>query len=224
MAEQIMTMEEATRARHTVRQYLDTPLPTDIVAALEARVAEVNASHGAAIELRVDDTEAFDPLLRVVLARGVSNYFVLAADEADDADERLGHAGCDLVLYAQTLGLNTWWVGGTYSFKRMQKVYPGMRVPGVIAVGYGKKQGKQHRSRPAGEVSFYEGDAPEWFTRGVEFALLAPTAINMQDFELVGRGAEVSASYSESPFSGVDLGIVKYHFELGAGVESFTWA
>ena len=222
MAEQVMTMIDAARARHTVRSYTDAPLPADVVEALGARVAAVNESHDTAIELRVDDVEAFGVVLRAVLARGVRNYFVLVAEDVDGVDERLGHAGCDLVLYAQTLGLNTWWIAGTYSFKRMQKAYPGLRVAGVIAVGYGKTQGKQHRSKTAGEVSGYEGEPPEWFERGVEFALLAPTAINMQDFELLGRGNEVSASYAASPFSGVDLGIVKYHFELGAG-DAFTW-
>ena len=45
------------------------------------------------------------------------------------------------MLYAQTQGLNTWWVGGTFSRKRMEEAAEGKRVIGVIAVGYGATQG-----------------------------------------------------------------------------------
>ena len=223
MAETLMTMEEAVRARHTVRRFLDRALPADIAGALAARVEADNASHGTDIELRVDDTEAFDPLIRRILAKGARNYFVLAGMEAPDLAERLGHAGSDLCLYAQTLGLNTWWVGGTYSFKHVEKMYPGLRVFGVIVVGYGATQGKPHRSKKAADVSSYEGEAPAWFERAVEFALLAPTAINRQAFKLRGRGTEVEATYAGGAFSGIDLGIVKHHFEIGADAECFTW-
>ena len=58
------------------------------------------------------------PLMRqsqLILAKGVRNYFILAGRAAPDLRERLGAAGADLMLFCQTLGLNTWWVGGTYS-------------------------------------------------------------------------------------------------------------
>ena len=225
MTDAYMTMVEAARERHTVRSFLDQPLPKDAVDALATRADALNASHGTAIDLRVDDTEAFGTVLRAVLAKGAKNYLVLAGEDAPDLEERLGHAGSDLMLFAQTLGLNSWWVGGTYSFKRIERAYQGLRVAGgIIVVGYGATQGKPHRSKGAAEVSSYEGEAPEWFSKGVELALLAPTAINRQAFMLEGRGSEVTASYADGAFSGVDLGIVKHHFELGAGTDNFTWA
>ena len=49
----------------------------------------------------------------------------------------------------------------------------------VIALGYGKTQGVAHKSRPLDEVIVSKG-APEWFLRGAEAALLAPTAVNQQ--------------------------------------------
>ena len=65
---------------------------------------------------------------------------------------------------------------------------------------------------------------PAWFRAGVEAALLAPTAINQQKFrfELVGE-REVRAVQTGGFCRGLDLGIVKYHFECGAGKENFTW-
>lgn len=59
---------------------------------------------------------------------------------------------------------------------------------------------------------------------GVECALLAPTAINQQKFVFcLHEDGTVSAKDGKGPFSKVDLGIVKYHFELGAGKDHFAW-
>jgi nitroreductase len=67
---------------------------------------------------------------------------------------------------------------------------------------------------------------PAWFERGVKAAQLAPTARNQQKFRftLVGDGSTVKAEDLGGIFSRVDLGIVKYHFEVAAGSENFKWA
>ena len=69
-----------------------------------------------------------------------------------------------------------------------------------------------------------EGPAPYWFRKGVEAALLAPTAMNQQKFKFTLRGDTVSAKAGMGFYTKVDLGIVKYHFELGAGRDRFRWA
>ena len=65
---------------------------------------------------------------------------------------------------------------------------------------------------------------PEWFRRGVQAALLAPTAMNQQKFTFTLQGDTVSAKAGTGFYSKVDLGIAKYHFEIGAGTENFRWA
>ena len=127
------------------------------------------------------------------------------------------------MLFCQTLGLNTWWVGGTYIHAKMAQKVPGDEVIGIIAVGYGATQGKPHKSKSAQEVATYEGPEPEWFKNGVEAALLAPTALDKQAFKIEGAGDEVSITYEPGAFAGEDLGLVKYHFALGAGSHSFCW-
>ena len=101
---------------------------------------------------------------------------------------------------------------------------PSVRINGVIAVGFGKTQGAPHKSKAAAEISSYSGEAPQWFMDGVEALLLAPTALNRQAYRIAGEGRRVSLTCSSGRFSGVDLGIGKYHFELGAGRENFDWA
>ena len=83
-------------------------------------------------------------------------------------------------------------------------------------------QGTAHQSKNASAVSRAE-DAPEWFKKGIEAALLAPTALNQQKFLFTLRGDKVSAKAGLGPCSKVDLGIVKYHFELGSGKDRMLW-
>lgn len=218
-----MTFEEAMRARHMVRRYIEKPLPEDIVAQLNQRIEENNQTHHLAIRLMLNDTNAYQGIVKLLLAKGVKNYFIMAGDDAPDLGERLGYAGADLMLFAQTLGLNTWWASGTFSRKNTAAAVGNKKVLGVVAVGYGASQGVQHKMKKATEVSAYEGIAPQWFSNGVAAALLAPTALNKQAFFVQGIGDKVNLTYKEGTFSGVDKGLVKYHFELGAGKGCFQW-
>lgn len=215
-------MEEAARQRHMVRKYLDKPLPPEIAAQLTERVDEHNAAYGSSMKLMVHDANAVGPIVKLLLAKKVKNYVILAGNDGDDLDERLGWCGADLMLYAQTLGLNTWWVGSTFN-RGISNFVPGKKVIGIIAVGYGATQGVPHRSRTVSEIADYEGAVPAWFARGAEFSLLAPTALNKQDYHLSGRGNRVRLDNDNGTFTGVNRGILKYHFELGAGTENFQW-
>ena len=68
-----------------------------------------------------------------------------------------------------------------------------------------------------------EAAPQDWFLRGIDAALLAPTAMNQQKFTFTCKGNQVSAKAGLGFYSKTDLGIVKYHFELGAGRENFRW-
>ena len=71
----------------------------------------------------------------------------------------------------------------------------------------------------------YEEADPEdkAYCEALEAALLAPTAINQQRFSFKRNGSEVTAKAGTFVYTKMDLGIVKYHFELGAGAENFSW-
>ena len=73
-------------------------------------------------------------------------------------------------------------------------------------------------------VAMTDGSVPGWFRKGTEAALLAPTAMNQQKFLFTLNGNKVSAKAGFGFYSKIDLGIVKYHFEIGAGKENFQWA
>lgn len=219
-----MTIKEAMKERHMVRKYTDKPIPSELVAKLNARIAENNQTHHISLSLVTGNADGLGALAKM-MGKGVKNYIILAGPDTADLDEKLGYCGADVILYAQTLGLNTWWVGGMFNAKGAQKNMDSAaeRVNGVLAIGYGQTQGVPHKSKTAAEISSYNGSAPQWFTDGVEALLLAPTALNKQAFTVKGDGKMVSLTCSSGHFAGIDLGIGKYHFEVGAGKENFEW-
>ena len=238
-----MTLQEAIEARHSVRAYKDQPLAEEVVKRLEEEIAEVNQTGSLHIQLIRNEPKAFQgTLAKYGKFRNVTNYMVMAGKKSDDLDERIGYYGEHLVLLAQTLGLNTCWVG--LSYKKIPDTYvldEGEVIKAYIAIGYGETQGSSHKIKTIEQVnrtavrtfgsSKNASDiTPLWYTKGIEAALLAPTAVNQQkfSFEYVGTNngrhqVRAKKGISMIGYTQIDLGIVKYHFEIGAGREHFDW-
>lgn len=220
-----MTEREAINLRHSVRQYTNKPLEAEIISELQAEVDACNLESGLHIQLITNEPKAFDGFMaHYGKFRGVTNYFALIGKKSANLNEKCGYYGEKLVLKAQQLGLNTCWVALTYSkIKNAFVVDKGEKLCIVIALGYGETQGIPHKSKPASAVTQTEGTIPTWFENGIEAALLAPTAINQQKFLFTLKGNRVSAKAKMGAHTDIDLGIVKYHFEIGAGKNNFKW-
>ena len=229
-----MTLEEAIKARHSVRAYKAQPLAEDIVKVLEKEIEEQNRQGHLHIQLVKNEPKAFQgKLAKYGKFSNVTNYLVMAGQKAEDLDERIGYYGEHLVLLAQTLGLNTCWVGLSYS--KIPGTYvleEGEVIKAYIAIGYGETQGVGHKIKTVEKVSNTSDITASWFREGVEAALLAPTAVNQQKFffEYIpardSKPAQVIAkrNFSLIGYTQLDLGIAKYHFEVGAGKDNFEWA
>lgn len=238
-----MTLHEAIEARHSVRAYKDQPLAEEVVKRLEEEIAEVNQTGSLHIQLIRNEPKAFQgTLAKYGKFRNVTNYMVMAGKKSDDLDERIGYYGEHLVLLAQKLGLNTCWVG--LSYKKIPDTYvldEGEVIKAYIAIGYGETQGSSHKIktieqvnrtavRTLGSSKNASDITPLWYTKGIEAALLAPTAVNQQkfSFEYVGTNngrhqVRAKKGISMIGYTQIDLGIAKYHFEIGAGREHFDW-
>ena len=226
-----MTLQEAITARHSVRKYIDKEIPADIVTALQDKIAEYNKVGNLNIQLVLNETRAFTGMLSYGSFSGVRNYFVMVGKKGADLDERVGYYGEQLVLLAQTLGLNTCWVG--LSYRKVPEAYnvgKDEKLVCMIALGYGETQGVSHKIKTIEQVSNASDLTPAWFKRGVEAALLAPTAVNQQkfSFEYVGMSnnrhlVRAKKGFSMIGYTQMDLGIAKYHFEIGAGKNNFDW-
>ncbi len=210
--------------RHSVRQYLDKTIPADIRAELNTYASELNRTGDLHIQIIYDEAECFSSsLAHYGRFENCSNYIAMAGKKADDLEERCGYYGQLLVLKAQVLGLNTCWAALTHGKSRAVLEENEKQVI-VIALGYGKTQGSPHRSKSPSEVSDMTEDSPEWYKEGVRAALLAPTAVNQQKFRFIRNGNTVTARPGKiGSCLKIDLGIVKCHFELGAGKENFEW-
>ena len=103
-----MTLQEAIEARHSVRAYKEQPLTEDVVRVLEEKIAALNREGKLHMQLILNEPKAFlGTMAKYGKFRNVTNYIVMAGKKADDLDERVGYFGEQLVLLAQTLGLNT---------------------------------------------------------------------------------------------------------------------
>lgn len=220
-----MDLAEVIKNRHSVRSYEEREIESDVKNELLAFINQCNEESGLNMQLVLDEPKAFSGrMAHYGNFSGVRNYIALIGKKGSDLEEKCGYYGEKVVLKAQQLGLNTCWVAMTYSkIKTAYQVDKGEKLCVVIAVGYGKTQGTAHKVKSVEDVIKTDSALPDWFKRGVEYALLAPTAMNQQKFIFLLNSNKVSARAGMAFYSKVDLGIAKCHFEIGAGRENFSW-
>ncbi|MBO4784517.1 MAG: nitroreductase family protein [Lachnospiraceae bacterium] len=216
-----MTIKEAVNERHSVRQYKDIPIEKEKEKELRDFIEVINDENGLDIQFIVNDPECFDSFLaHYGKFTNVQNYIAMVGNKQyPNLDETMGYFGEEIVLKAQTMGLNTCWVAGTFSKKKCKaQVGKDEKLLCVISIGYGENQGQNHKSKPLEKLCKADlSTAPEWFKEGVEGALKAPTALNQQKFVITLEGEDAKISSKGGAMTKIDLGIVKYNFEVASG-------
>lgn len=215
-----MDLLQAIQERHSVRAYTVQKIEAEKRQKLDELIAECNEDGNLHIQIKYDDPDGFDSrLAHYGSFRNVNNYIILAGKSSDTLQERCGYYGERIVLEAQRMGLNTCWAALTFNKKNVKRwISPGEKLVLVIAIGYGETQGTQHRSKSLGNVVETEAGMPDWFRKGAEAALLAPTAINQQKFKMsLKDGKPFIRVAGGGSYTKIDLGIVKYHFEVASG-------
>ena len=220
-----MTITEAIKSRHSVRSYTDKKIEGDILTELQSEIVKCNEESGLNIQLVTDEPDAFGGFMaHYGKFVNVKNYIALVGKKDKLLDEKLGYYGERIVLKATMLGLDSCWVALTFSKSKSPCIIrKGEILRCVISLGYGVNHGVPHKSKSMEAVCNVNGVMPDWFRSGVEAALLAPTAINQQRFLFSLTGNSVKAEAKAGPCTKIDLGIVKYNFETGAGVNNFKW-
>lgn len=82
-----MTLKEAIKARHSVRNYKDRPLEQDIVEKLNTKIAELNKEGGLHLQLVLNEPKAFKGVFAYGKFKNVTNYVIVAGEKSDDLDE-----------------------------------------------------------------------------------------------------------------------------------------
>lgn len=212
-----MEIIELMKERHSVRQYTDKKIEKEKREVLNALIAKINQKAGLHIQIIYDESKCFNSMMaHYGKFDGVNNYIALVREKSKP-DEALGYYGEQIVLKAQELGLNTCWVAMTHGKSKAQ-IDKGEKLVCLISLGYGKTAGAAHKSKKLSEVCNYKKDMPEWFLSGMEATLLAPTAMNRQKFyfELLPDNS-IKITCGKGLYTKLDLGIVKYHFEVVSG-------
>lgn len=223
---EIKEIMEVMKNRHSVRSYEDKAIDDEVKKELLAFIEQCNRESGLHMQLVTDEPKAFGGMMaHYGKFFGVKNYVALVGKKREDLEGLCGYYGEKVVLKAQEMGLNTCWVALTYSkVKQAFTIEKGEKLCCVIAVGYGTTQGVSHKVKAIGALSSVEGEMPQWFRRGMKAAQLAPTAMNQQKFMLTLKaGNRVAAKAGTGFYTKLDLGIVKCHFELGAGKDGWEW-
>jgi hypothetical protein len=220
-----MDLLEAINSRHSVRSYTDKIIDGETLDQLMNVINGCNSESGLNIQLCLNEPSAFSGLMaKYGKFRNVKNYIALVGKNDDQLEEKAGYYGEKIAIKAQQVGLNTCWVAMTYDKgKSTAKINPGEKLLIVITVGYGETNGIPHETKPIEKLCSVNGNLPDWFKKGMASVQLAPTAMNQQKFFFRLNGNKVKAVSGMGFFSKVDLGIAKYHFEIGAGKDGWEW-
>lgn len=220
-----MTKLEAIKARHAVRNYTTQPLTASVIDKINKEIENCNQLGNLHIQLITQDKDTFKSLCPLFgRFKNVNNYIALVAPKEANYYERCGYYGAQLMIKVQQAGLNSCFVTNTYNPKKCPIIInPNEELVGVIAIGYGVDNGTPHKSKQMEHLCKPCND--KWFIDGMNAAMLAPTGLNKQNFFIEATENIVSiCNKKNNPMSQIDSGIVKYHFEIGAGKENFTWA
>lgn len=220
-----MDLLQAMKDRHSVRAYTSQSIEGKTKETLSSFIEQCNRESGLHIQLILNEPKAFDGFMaHYGNFSGVRNYIALVGKKSGDLAEKCGYYGEKIVLYAQTLGLNTCWAAMSYrKGKARFQLDKGEKLCLVIAIGYGAAAGVPHKAKTRESVMEVQQTPPDWFIKGIDAALLAPTAINQQKFTFSLKDGTVSAKAGIGFYTKIDLGIAKYHFEVGAGKDNFQW-
>lgn len=220
-----MNIFEAINVRHTVRRYDGRPLEGGTLAELQDLIRRLNAEGHLHMQLVNGRADAFAPFtIHYGKWTGVTNYVALVGKDAADLDERCGYYGEQIVLWAVARGLRTGWLDTKY-----ESVPDGLSIPAgerlvlCFAIGFSEDAGRPHKLKSAEQLSTVEGPVPDWFEKGMACAVLAPSAGNQMLFRIHWDGSRLSMTSAPGFLEKVDMGIAKYHFEIGSGIEHSRW-
>ena len=213
---------EAIEKRRSVRVYRDIPIEESVKAKINDFISALNEESGQCFQAFFNEPTAFTGMFAYGKLINVKNYVVIVGKKGKGQEELCGYYGEKLVIFLQTLGINTCWAGISYKKRNVKAIInKGEKLYLLIAMGYGKHLGHKRKSKTFEEVtsltSWGNKQIPDWFKKGVEYSLLAPTAMNQQKFcfKLIDENT-VELKKGLGFYSKTDIGIVKYHFEVGA--------
>ena len=226
-----MNYLEAIDIRSSRRSYTEQEITKETADQLRKLMEDINQESELHFQLYLSSEGGVTGLkMSYGMFKNVHNYIALVGKEADpDLKEKIGYYGERLVLHATTLELGTCWVGGTYDRKTCNcSVNEDETLLGIITIGYAQEKRTlveamirsivHRKTKSIEEMLNATGPVPDWVYDGMRAVQKAPSAVNGQPVHFEYQNDTVSAYVKEKlGYESMDMGIAKYHFELGSG-------
>lgn len=237
-------IEDLVRSRRSVRTFDGESLRAEDVEKLSSFMGGLKNPYGIPVKCKLLDGRK--QTLKCPVVSGTSLFVGAKARCVPHMEEAFGYSLETLVLYAQSLGIGTVWVGGTMdraAFERAMDLEQDERMPCMSPLGYpaGKMSLKETMmrkaihadSRNSFETLFFDGDfdtplLPERagdLAYPLEMVRRAPSAVNKQPWRLVLKENAVHfylrhtkgfVSEAVGDMQKIDMGIALCHFVLSA--------
>lgn len=232
-------IEKLVRERRSVRSYDGRELSGEDRERLCAFIETLDNPFGIPVEYKLLEKMGCPVVV------GTDLYISGKMKDVPHMNEAFGYSFEKLVLYAQSLGIGTVWIGGTMNrdnFEKAAGVSDGEVMPCISPLGYPaakmslresmmRKAIKADDRLPFEEIVFAENfdtplkkeDSDKLFLP-LEMVRLGPSAVNKQPWRMVVSDGVVHFYLKRSKkFSGgkvdmqkIDVGIALCHFELTA--------
>lgn len=236
-----MSMLDLIRSRRSVRTFDGKPLPEETAMAILEYAQNADNPYNIPITWKLLDAAEYG--LNSPVITGTDIFIAGKSPRAPHAEEAFGYTFEKVVLFAQSLGVGTTWIGGTMNrdaFEKAIGLTAGEMMPCVSPLGYPARKMSIREtmmrkaikadSRFSFEEIFCNGsfdkplkkeDAGK-LTDALEAVRLAPSAVNKQPWRALVKDGAVHFYEKPSPgyvdkdgfdMQKVDLGIALCHFE-----------
>lgn len=236
-----MSIIETIQKRRSVRSYTGDYLTDEDAERIRNFISNrVEVPFGTVLRIELIKTEIGSKPRKLGtygVVSGAADFLAVAYENANMAEESLGYAFEQVILYCTQMGLGTCWMGGTFDhddFANAINLRENEVLPIISPVGYQRDKksfvdsifGKMTHnvSRESFNTLFFNGswdvpmgenDAGEYKTV-LEMVRLAPSARNKQPWRILYKDG-VFHFYRHpdmSRFTRIDMGIAMCHFDM----------
>ncbi len=203
----------AVHSRRTHRAYASAP-PPETLAALEKTA---KALSGDEVIIKVFDGTSGSPV-SAAISKGTDCFAVIGRRSSPAA---AGYAGEALILECEALGVGTCWAWASCDRGAAQKLLQsGYKLDCVTPLGIANDTPRERILKPLSQLTgLSEGELAAllpWQKSALEYARLAPSAMNKQPWRFIVSSGGIAAKRSGLMFAAHNCGIAALHLELGA--------
>lgn len=238
------SINDLIRSRRSVRTFDGTNLEPELLEKLQSCAETIKNPFG--VEVGFEFMDAAEHSLSSPVLSGEKHYVCGRVKNVVDSQVAFGYSFEKFVLYAQSLGLGTVWIGGTMNrtaFEKAMNLKGDELMPCVTPLGPAAdkmsvrealmRKGVKADERLSFEELFFDGgfdkplspQAAGALAQPLEMVRLAPSAVNRQPWRVVLSDGKAhfylrrgkGFGHSEKlDMQMIDMGIALCHFELSA--------